>query len=126
VFVSYAFIPDAEMDKGTSLQGELVGTRPGLTPRHSGTAWTTYRLSPNWRVGAGLNARSADTPQLVTAFSAPAFVTGDLMAEYIANDLALRLNLTNVANTLYADQLYRGHYVPGKPRTLALTTSYRF
>lgn len=126
VYVSYAFIPDAEIDKGTSLQGETPGTRPGLTPRHSGTVWTTYKLGSNWRLGGGLNARSSDAPQLVTAFTAPGYVTADLMAEYTLGDLSLKANLTNVTDKLYADMLYRGHYVPGKPRTLQVTAAWRF
>jgi len=126
VFASYAFIPDAAIDKGTSLQGETVGSRPGLTPRHSGTVWTTYQLTPTWRLGGGLNARSAMAPQLVTTFTAPSYVTADLMAECTLGDLAFKFNLTNVSNKLYADMLYRGHYTPGKGRTLQLSGSYKF
>ena len=126
VFASYAFIPDAQIDKGTSLQGEVVGSRPGLTPRHSGTVWTTYQLNPQWRIGSGINARSAMAPQLVTTFMAPGYVTGDLMAEYTVGDLAFKLNLNNLTNKLYADMLYRGHYIPGKGRTVQLTGTFKF
>ena len=136
VFASYAFIPEAEIDKGSppvnnpngtpvSLQNERVGARPGGTPKHSGTIWTTYQLGA-FRFGGGFNARSADSPPLIEAFKAPAYVTGDLMAEYTLNDLSFKLNVTNVTNKRYADMLYRGHYIPGKPRTIQLTTSYRF
>jgi catecholate siderophore receptor len=131
VFASYAFIPDAEIDKAasstnTTLQGERVGARPGGTPKHSGTVWTTYKVGA-FRFGGGINARSADAPPLIDTFKAPACVTGDLMAEYSLNeDLAFKLNVSNVTNKLYADMLYRGHYIPGKPRTIQLTTSYRF
>ena len=131
VFASYAFIPDARIDKassvnGTTLLGEAVGSRPGLTPKHSGTVWSTYRLDDAWRFGAGINVRSKDAPQLVSTFEAPGFVTADLMAEYTRGDFAVKANLTNLANTLYADSLYRGHYVPGKPRTLQLTLTQKF
>jgi len=137
VFLSYAWIPDAEIDKGVpavnnpggppvSLQGEAVGSRPGLTPQHSGTVWTTYQLNPNWRVGGGLNWRSAVAPQLVTTFEAPGYATADLMAEYSAGDLSYKFNLSNFTNKLYADMLYRGHYIPGKGRTAQLTATYRF
>lgn len=129
VFASYAFIPDAEIDKapaGTSLQGEPVGARPGLIPRHSGTVWTTYQASPNWRLGGGLNARSRMAPYQVTSFNAPSYVTADLMAEYTQGDLSFKLNLNNVGNQRYADMLYRGHYIPGKGRQWQLTGSYRF
>jgi catecholate siderophore receptor len=134
VFASYAFIPDAEIDKassinGVDLVGERVGTRPGLTPRHSGTVWTTYRLTPQWRIGGGLNGRSHDKPVAPPATAvpvAPGFVTADLMAEYTADGVTIRLNVTNVTDKLYADVLYRGHYIAGKPRTVQLTTAYRF
>jgi len=140
LFLSYAWIPAAEIDKGAaqvnnagivtcancSLQGEAVGSRPGLTPEHSGTVWTTYQLNPQWRVGGGLNWRSAMAPQGVTTFEAPGYATADLMAEYTVADLSYRLNLSNVSDKLYADNLYRGHYVPGKGRTAQLTATYKF
>jgi catecholate siderophore receptor len=137
VFVSYAWIPDAEIDKGVpaannpagppvSLQGEPVGSRPGLTPRNSGTVWTTYQLNPNWRIGGGLNLRGSMAPQLITTFEAPGYVTADLMAEYTVGDMAFKFNLTNITNELYADMLYRGHYNAGKGRTAQLSASYRF
>ena len=96
---------------GTSLQGEAVGSRQGL--------------------GAGLNARSSMAPQLVTTFEAPSYVTADLMAEYSVGEysvgeISYKANLSNVTNKLYADMLYRGHYTPGKGRTLQLTGSFRF
>ncbi|MFN3809769.1 MAG: TonB-dependent receptor [Roseateles asaccharophilus] len=131
VFGSYAYIPDAKVTKGSavngvSLQGEAVGSRPGLTPRHSGTIWTTYKLNEHWRVGGGLNARSSDTPQLSTTIIAPKFITADLMAEYVQGNLSLKFNATNITDKLYADVLYRGHYVPGKPRNYQLTLAHKF
>lgn len=130
VFFSWAWIPDAEVDKassvlGTTLIGETVGQRPGLTPEHSATLWTTYKLTPRWRLGGGINARSHDTPQQST-IRAPGYATADLMAEYDHGPVAFKLNLTNLFDKTYADVLYRGHYVAGKPRTLQLTTTARF
>ena len=130
VYVSYAFIPDAEVDKassvnGVTLVGETVGQRPGLTPRHSGTVWTTYQLTPKLRLGGGLNARSSDKPQQ-SSIVAPRFVTADLMAEYDAGPVLFKLNGTNITNKAYADMLYRGHYIAGKPRSVQLTVVARF
>jgi catecholate siderophore receptor len=130
VYASYAFIPDAKVDKassvnGTTLIGESVGQRPGLTPRHSGTVWTTYQASPRWRLGGGLSARSSDSPQQ-SAIVAPRFVTADLMAEYTLGATSFKANLVNVANKHFADVLYRGHYIPGKPRQLQLTVAHKF
>jgi catecholate siderophore receptor len=130
VYGSYAFIPSASVDRSSGAQGtEAVGSRPGLTPRHSGTVWTTYRVTPRWRVGGGLNLRSSDRPVGLAADSeivAPKFVTADLMAEYTLQDLSYKLSLTNVTDEHYADFLYRGHYVPGKGRAVQMTVAYKF
>ncbi len=130
VFLSYAWIPSAKIDKGAStvsfaLQGEIEGQRPGLTPRHSGTVWSTYKVTPKLRLGGGLNARSTMNPQQ-SAVEAPRYITADLMGEYDAGPVSFKLNLTNVTNKLYADMLYRGHYIAGKPRTLQFTTAVKF
>lgn len=131
VYGSYAWIPSAKIDKaafGADLSGELEGTRPSLTPRHSGTIWTTYQLNPQWRVGGGLNARSSQTPNRNPAgIVAPRWVTGDLIAEYTLSDaVAFKLNVNNVTNKLYADSLYTGHYIPGPGRVVYLTMTARY
>ena len=131
VFASYAWIPKAEIDEvgpGGSLTGELEGQRPSLTPRHSGTLFTTYQLTPEIRIGGGLNARSGQTPNRNPAgIVSPSFVTGDLMAEYaFSKEIAFKVNVINVTNKLYADSLYTGHYIPGQPRTFYGTMTARF
>lgn len=130
VYASYAWIPEAEVDKSSGAAGtEAVGSRPGLTPRHSGSLWTTYQVSQKIRVGAGINGRSRDKPVGLAAdsgVSAPKWVTADLMAEYATDELSYKLNITNVTDKHYADQLYRGHYIAGKPRTIQFTTAVKF
>ena len=133
VYGSYAWVPSAKIDAGapdgtTLTQGELVGQRPSLTPRHSGTIWTTYQINPQWRVGGGLNARSSQTPNRNPAgIVAPRYVTGDLLAEYTYSDaVSFKLNINNVTNKLYADSLYTGHYIPGAGRMVYLTMTGRF
>lgn len=130
VFASLAWIPIAEVDSSSGAAGtEVAGTRPGLTPRWSGSLWTTYRVTPKLRVGGGLTGRSADKPVGLAAASpieAPGYLTGDLMAEYDFGDVVLRANVFNATDEHYAGFLYRGHYVAGQPRTFELTLAYRF
>lgn len=130
VWGSYAWIPVARVDASSGAAGtEAVGSRPGLTPRHSGSIWTAYKVDARWRVGAGLNARSSDRPTGLAGNSpvaAPRFVTADLLAEYRRGDLQYKFNLTNLTNEHTAETLYRGHYVPGKPRTLQVSATYAF
>ncbi|HEU4458496.1 MAG TPA: TonB-dependent siderophore receptor [Methylibium sp.] len=127
VFGSYAWIPNATIDVAVA-NAEPQGARPALTPRHSGTIWTTYQFSPKWRAGAGVNARSGVSPVgAMVPFDVPRYVTGDVMAEFKANDqLTYKLNVSNVTDKLYADGVYRVHYVPGPGRTVAVTGNFKF
>ena len=132
VFASYAWTPVAKIDIGApgSVEGvgEGAGTRSSLTPRHSGTFWSTWQVSPAFRFGAGLNARSSQTPNRNPAgIVAPHWVTGDLLAEYTFSDaVSFKFNMNNVTNKLYADSLYTGHYIPGSGRVYYLTMTARY
>ncbi|MGM9481946.1 TonB-dependent receptor [Roseateles sp. NT4] len=127
IFGTFTWMPTANIDIGAE-GAEGQGTRPSLTPRYSGSLWTTYKITPQWRVGGGFNARSGQQPNRNPGFYAPKFIVGNLMAEYtvIEDELLFRLNVDNVTNKLYADTLYTGHYVPGKGRIVALTGTYKF
>jgi catecholate siderophore receptor len=125
VYGSYMWIPEAKVDataNSTSI-GNRAGDRPGLTPKHSGTIWTTYQVLPQLRLGAGVNFRSKQAPADISTnnggqrWEAPGWATIDLMGEYTFNDkMSLKVNVNNVADKYYADSLYRGHYIPGLGR----------
>lgn len=133
IFYNHTWIPSARIDEsnqtlaasGTGAQ--VQGDRPALTPEHSASLWTTYRLHAQWRVGAGLNYRGEQNPEGARHITAPAFTTVDAMAEYVMNDRAtLKLNVTNLTDKLYADSLYRGFYIPGAPRRVELSLKTLF
>ena len=131
VFGSYAWVPVARIDVGapgsTPGVGEGAGTRSSLTPKHSGTIWSTCQLDRNWRVGGGVNLRSAQTPNRnPVGVRAPGFATLDLIAEYSLEQVAFKFNVGNLTNRLYADSLYTAHYIPGAGRTLSFTVATRF
>lgn len=132
IYGSYMWMPVARVDKAASTAttvGNRVGDRPGLSPEHSGTVWTTYQITPSIRLGGGLNFRSKQSPADTTApsWEAPSFVTGDLMAEYTINQqFTVKANLSNVTNKLYAESLYRGHYIPGAGRMLQVALTAKF
>jgi catecholate siderophore receptor len=132
-FLSWTWIPEAVIDESnvtlaSNGQGAQVkGDRPGLTPLHSASLWSTYRLDSQWRIGAGLNYRDRQSPEGARHITAKSFTTVDLMAEYQINDQAsLKLNVTNLTNERYADTLYRGFYGPGAPQTVQLTFKLQF
>ena len=106
---------------------QVKGDRPGLTPKHSGSLWSTYAVTPQVRIGAGLNYRGKQNPEGSRAVVADSFITADAMVEYSVDErTSLKLNVTNLTNKLYADTLYRGFYAPGAARTVQLTLKTRF
>lgn len=127
IFGSYMWMPVANIDEGVA-GSEGQGTRPSLTPYHSGTVWSTYQITPKLRVGGGLNFRGRQTPNRNPGWEVPSWVTADLMAEYKFDfdKLTLKANLTNLTNELYADSLYSGHYIPGAGRMLQVTANIKF
>ncbi len=129
VFGNFTWMPVSTIDISSATSGEKQGARPSLSPRYSGSLWSAYQVLPQLRLGAGLNARSSQTPNRnPVGISAPKFVTADLMAEYavIPEQLIFKLYVSNVANKLYADQLYTSFYVPGTGRVTSLTGTYKF
>lgn len=126
VFGTYVWIPEAEIDKGVS-GSEGQGTRPSLIPVYSGTLWSTYQVTTQWRLGGGLNFRGKQTPNRNPGWKVKSFVTADLLAEYAySKAISFKANLSNVTNKLYADQLYSGHYIPGAGRLFQVTGSIKF
>lgn len=129
IFGNFTWMPVSKIDISSATSGEKQGDRPSLSPRYSGSLWTAYLVQPQLRLGAGLNARSSQQPNRnPVGVYAPKFVTADLMAEYavIPEQLLFKLYVSNVANKLYADQLYTAFYVPGTGRVTTLTGTYKF
>ena len=134
VYLSYSYIPKATIDKvGSTGTYGIAGSRVGLTPKQSGAVWISYQATPKFRMAGGAHGASENRPlqggsgaASVTA-SVPGYVVGDLMAEYkFTPDLYAQVNVNNVANKLYGDQLYPGFAIAGAPRTVLFTVGARF
>ena len=131
IFFNHTWIPEAKIDRSTvafSAGGaQIQGDRPALTPKHSGSVWSTYAVTPKLRLGAGLTYRGKQSPEGSRALTASGFATIDAMAEYTFDQkTSLKLNVTNLSDKLYADSLYRGFYTAGAARTVQLTVKTRF
>ncbi|MEO7773120.1 MAG: TonB-dependent siderophore receptor [Steroidobacteraceae bacterium] len=131
VYLSYAFIPNSQIDEAGSTAQATVGLPFGLLPRHSGSVWTTYQLTPKFRFGAGLTASAENysingtTP--TRGARAPGFGVVDALAEYrISPDLYVQLNGTNLTDRTYATELYRGFMVLGQGRLVKATVGFTF
>jgi catecholate siderophore receptor len=104
--------------------------------RNAVNVWAEYHLTRPWEIGAGLNyldRRVANivTPGVVPAV-APSYVVWSAMTSYrISPRLKLQLNVINLFNTLYYDNIYytsasENHVIPGAGRTVKLTARANF
>ena len=112
-------------------EGEPLANAPLQTL----TLWTTYRLPWNLTVGMGGNymdsrRASATAPFDTTtglAKEAPSYWLWNAMMSYQFNtQTTLQLNVYNLADTLYYDQVYSGHVVPGAGRTYVASLKFDF
>nr|BAE87072.1 TonB-dependent transporter [Sphingomonas sp. A1] len=133
VYLSYT-LQSARIDASNAPAS--VGQRPGNTPIYAGNIWTTYKVTPKWKIGGGVERMSQRTPPDVVGAGvstwggntnvAPAYTRYDALIEYDEQDYALKLNILNLTNKVYWDALYRGHAVPGQARTVLLTGEYKW
>jgi catecholate siderophore receptor len=134
MYLSYSWIHKATIDKvGTAVAPGIVGSAVGLTPKHSGALWMSWQALPALRLAGGVRGASENRPLQGTTGAAsttarvPGYVAYDSMAEYaFTRDVYAQLNVTNLTDKLYGDQLYPGFYTPGEARSVKLTVGARF
>ena len=133
LFANHTWIPSAKIDHSNVVVpangggAQAQGDRPGLTPKHSGSVWTTYAVTSKVRVGAGVTYRGKQNPEGSRAVYASGFAVMDAMVEYAFDDkTTLKLNVNNLFDRTYADGLYRGFYTPGTARSVQLSLKTRF
>ena len=102
-----------------------VGSPLMNTPKHAFTTWTTYRLGERLEFGGGGRFVSSQYTQNVPPIkTVPGFWDFDAMAKYaITPRIAAQVNVNNLFNKYYYDQLHFFHVVPGEGRTLLVSIS---
>jgi iron complex outermembrane recepter protein len=82
-----------------------VGNHPQSVPLYMANLWTTYRFSiagaPGFIVGAGLNYRDKNYSDTTNVNSIPAFVIGNALFGYEADNWGISLNVKNFTNQRY-------------------------
>ena len=117
---------------GKVVRSSAIGAAPGSpltnTPTNSFTVWTTYELPFGLVIGGGphyLGARVAQNTKPIE--TAPSYWTFDAMAKYpLSANMALQLNVYNLTDTYYFDQLHPHFVIPGAGRSALLTLEFRY
>jgi catecholate siderophore receptor len=114
---------DSEVVKGAA--GAATGARLANAPRHSLSVWADYGLSPRFDFGIGARYVSEQLAQNTGAGKAvPAYTLLDAMGRFrLSDSMTVKMNLTNLTDEYYFDQLHPWHVVPGPGRTATLAVN---
>lgn len=108
---------------GIPVEGKQLIAAPG----HSGTLWTTYDITPEWQIGGGLTYIAARPANDVNTNRLPGYVKGDATVAYrLTKNVELRMNVLNIADRRFFEQVYQGHTVPAAGRTILFTGLFSF
>jgi catecholate siderophore receptor len=123
--VGYTFL-DSHIVQSTQ-GGAPEGSPLVNTPKHSFTMFTEYRFGPMFELGGGATYKSSRLAQNIPPIKeVPAYWTFDLMAKYFFSDRwTLQLNVNNVFDKYYYEQLHPFHVVPGAGRVFLLTLNFQ-
>ncbi|WP_051304926.1 TonB-dependent receptor [Chitinilyticum litopenaei] len=111
---------------GPTANPNEVGNMPENAPKYTGNLWTTYQLTPEWKIGGGFNAVGKRYTSNANTTYLPAYIRTDLMAEWTYRDYSVQMNVYNLFDKDHYEGLYRGFAVPGTGRTFRLTAKYAF
>ena len=107
--------------------GPPVGSPIFNAPQNSVAVWTTYQLPHRVQIGGGLNylGRRYAAISAASYTSAPEYTVLDAMVKWQASDhLRLQVNVNNLTNDYYFDQLHNFHVIPGEGLTALFSIAY--
>jgi len=122
----YSYL-DSETTR-SSVGGPVVGAPLTATPRNSFSALLEYRLNPAFEAGVGVQSLSERLGQNTAAVYevAPGYTTVEAFGKYqLSARMLLQLNVTNLGNRYFMDQLHPAHVIPGEGRAARLVITYR-
>ncbi len=125
VFGGYTYL-DARIISGVA--AGTTGMVPLNTPRDSATLWTTYTIEEKYEIGGGLTYLGSRYANNTNTVVVPEFTRFDMTAAYKQPSYDVRLNIFNLFNQYYYDQIIAsdgGRVVPGAGLTAMLTLNYR-
>lgn len=125
----------------TQANPAYAGQTARNTPPYTLNLWSSYKLSPQWTVAGGVEAKgerqavnpsgTGAVPTLDGSYhpnTAPAYVRWDAMVAYALNQWTIQLNIKNLLDQLYYDSVYDngGFTVPGVRRSATVSAEYQF
>jgi catecholate siderophore receptor len=125
VLANFGYL-DATLDSQAALND---GNRLVLTPKFSGSIWSTYQFPFRLRIGGGIRFTDDVFINAANTIQSPGYQLVDGLVEYDVNShLSLRANIYNLLDEKYIRNVNSngGRYNPGHPRSALLTSNIKF
>ena len=105
----------------------IVGLPLNLTPRHTLTAWATYKLPQYQRVTLGVGGRYVSEQIGSYPFTLPSYFVADASISYVGENYRVTAGVKNLFNKAYYDGAINANVVsPSLPRNFSLGVTYFF
>ena len=133
MMASYAFM-DSALIKSVAFPA-AVGSQLANVPRHTMSVWSTFDLPWRLEIGGGGQYVGRRTSSSTAPIDPTTGLVKALPGYWVANAMAkralgpradLQINLNNVTNEYYFDQIHPAHIVPGPGRTALLGLNFKF
>lgn len=133
MLASYAYL-DSRVISSQYYPG-AIGYPLANVPKNTFAFWNNYRLPRHFQLGLGTNyesSRNASStvpldPATALAKKVPAYWVFNAMAGHsLGEHVDLQVNVYNLANRYYYDELHPGHIVPGAGRSALIDLKFKF
>jgi len=122
VIASYSHIDSEIRETNDPLE---LGNHLRNVPDHSGTLWTVYELPIGLEIGGGVRYVGTRYTNEANTREIGDYVTVDATLAYeFTPGTTLRLNVFNLFDERYIDQVGGGHFVPGPGRSAIATVAF--
>lgn len=112
-----------------------VGYPLANVPKYSFNLWTEYRLPKRWEMGVGTNYVSSRTASSTAPLDPATGLIKELPGYWVFNAMVkhpitehidFQVNVNNIANRYYYDELHPGHIVLGPGRSALAGFKFKF
>jgi catecholate siderophore receptor len=134
VLSSYAYLDGKVVS--SNFYPAAIGAQLANVPKNTANAWTEYRLPRNWaEVGLGANFVDQRTASSTVPLDPITGLVKEVPSYWVLNAMVkrklnehvdLQVNINNLANRYYYDQLHPAHIVLGPGRSALIGLKFKF
>jgi catecholate siderophore receptor len=122
VIASYSYLDTEIRESNTPAE---IGNRLGNVPDHSGSLWTTYELPFGLEIGGGARYVGTRYTNVANTRRIDDYWVADATIAYeFQPGTSVRLNVFNLFDERFIDQVGGGHFVPGPGRSAIATVAF--